>query len=325
MDKFDRIFELHKILSQRRRPVTGEELQQRLECSRATLGRVIQLMRDYLNMPVIYDRGHNGYLYDRSSAAPVEFPGLWLNASELYALLITQKLLRAVQPGLLDQTLAPIQERIDHILQHRHLGHPEIEHRVRILQIAARPTNLEHFQKIATALLDRRQIRILYHGRARDTTMERRVSPQRLVYYRNNWYLDAWCHEQKGLRSFSLDRIHPVLIFHERPALEISEQQLRDHYADAYGIFAGKADKTAVLRFSSHAAKWVADEHWHSRQSGMVLKSGAYELRVPYHNPTELIMDILKYGVDVEVISPKSLRREVEERLKQALNHYLTK
>jgi predicted DNA-binding transcriptional regulator YafY len=280
-------------------------------------------MREYLNMPLIYDRNRNGYHYDRSGDAPIELPGLWLNASELYALLITQKLLSTVQPGLLDQTLAPIQERINQLLQHRHLGHPEIGRRVRILQIAARPTNLEHFQKLATALLDRKQIRILYHGRARDKTTERRVSPQRLVYYRNNWYLDAWCHEQKGLRSFSLDRIHPVLIFHEQPALEVSEWQLQDHYADAYGIFAGKADNTAVLRFTPHAAKWVADEHWHSRQAGMVLKSGAYELRVPYNNPTELIMDILKYGPEVEVLAPAELRTQVAAKLASAAQQYI--
>jgi hypothetical protein len=91
MDKFDRIFELHKILSHRRRPVPGEELQECLECSRATLGRVVQLMRDYLNMPIVYDRTRNGYYYDRSGDAPIELPGLWLNASELYALLIDLK------------------------------------------------------------------------------------------------------------------------------------------------------------------------------------------------------------------------------------------
>jgi predicted DNA-binding transcriptional regulator YafY len=164
-------------------------------------------------------------------------------------------------------------------------------------------------------------LHILYHGRARDQTTERDISPQRLVYYRNNWYLDAWCHGQDGLRSFALDRIHPVYI-DETSALEINEKQLDEHYADAYGIFGGKADKMALLRFSARAAKWVADEHWHHNQEGTTLPTGEYELRVPYNNPTELIMDILKYGEDVEVITPAELRRQVAAKLAKAAQRY---
>lgn len=325
MDRFDRIFELNKILAHRKTPISGEALQERLECSRATLGRIVQSMREHLNMPIIYDRERNGYYYDRSEASPFELPGLWLNSSELYALLVTQKLLTTVQPGLLEQTLAPIQDRINQILQNKYAGHPEIDKRIRILQIASRPTNLEHFQKITSALLNRKQLRILYHGRARDKITEREISPQQLIYYRNNWYLDAWCHEQKGLRSFSLDRLHPVLIYNDKPAKEISEKQLKGHYNDAYGIFAGKADKLAVLRFSSHAAKWVADEHWHHDQVGTVLKTGEYELQIPYGNPTELIMDILKYGPDVEVLKPDALRQAVVNRIAEAASRYNVK
>jgi predicted DNA-binding transcriptional regulator YafY len=36
---------------------------------------------------------------------------------------------------------------------------------------------------------------------------EREVSPQRLVHYRDNWYLDAWCHLREDVRSFSIDAI----------------------------------------------------------------------------------------------------------------------
>ena len=48
---------------------------------------------------------------------------------------------------------------------------------------------------------------ITYHGRRRDQVSERVVSPQRLTQYRNSWYLDAWCHQANGLRSFALERI----------------------------------------------------------------------------------------------------------------------
>jgi len=53
-----------------------------------------------------------------------------------------------------------------------------------------------------------------------------------------------------------------------------------------------------------------------------MLADGRYELRVPYGNPAELIMDILKYGPDCEVLGPRGLREAVAERLAAALRNY---
>src|SRR5690606_3016945 len=95
-----------------------------------------------------------------------------------------------------------------------------------------------------------------------------------------------------------------------------------EHYASAYGIFGGKADKIAVLRFSRQRARWVASECWHPRQQGTLLADGRYELRIPYRNPTELVMDILRHGKDVEVIEPQTLRDEVVTELQMAMELY---
>jgi predicted DNA-binding transcriptional regulator YafY len=78
----------------------------------------------------------------------------------------------------------------------------------------------------------------------------------------------------------------------------------------------------AVLRFTPERARWVADEHWHPQQQSQSLEDGSYELRIPYSDPRELVMDILKHGEEVKVISPESLRDAVAERLKNALRHY---
>lgn len=321
MDRFDRIFALHRILADRRTPVSRKALQLQLGCSRATVNRLIEDMRDFLDAPIEYDRERDGYYYDQAREPRYELPGLWLNSSEIFALLTTHKLLADIQPGLLGPHLNPLRERIAAILHDRRAGHPDIEHRIHILQMTARPSDIDHFQRIATALLERRRIRILYHGRARDKTTERDVSPQRMVYYRSNWYLDAWCHKAGGLRTFSLDRMHPVFI-HDEPAQQMDDDALNAHYAAAYGIFAGESTETAVLRFSPTASRWVADEHWHPQQQSEVLADGGYELRVPYADPTELIMDILKYGPNVEVLAPVSLRRLVVERLRDAAAIY---
>ena len=157
------------------------------------------------------------------------------------------------------------------------------------------------------------------HGN--DRGREREVSPQRLVHYRDNWYLDGWCHLSKGLRTFSIDRISEVKIL-ERKSRDVSEKALHRELAGGYGIFSGKADKRAKLRFSPRQARWVASENWHPKQSGKFEKGGYYLLELPYSNDTELVMDILKYGSGVEVISPSTLRSTVKRQLKAAVAQY---
>jgi len=321
VDKFDRIFELHQLLAGRRTPLSLTEIRAALECSDSTARRALRHLRDRLGAPVEYDRQRNGYYYDTVHRGTYAFPGLWFSAEEAHALLVSHQLLDNLQPGILAPHIKPLRNRLRELLTHRRCGNPEIADRIRILQMASRPTEMTRFRQIASAVLQRHKLRVLYHGRERDRTTERLISPQRLVYYRSNWYLDAFCHLRNALRSFALDRLHLVEILDET-AREIPAEQLDAHFTGGYGIFAGEPKRTAHLRFTPEAARWVADEQWHPRQQGEVLADGSYELRVPYSDPRELIMDILKYGPDVEVVGPRELRRMATEKLSAALGNY---
>ncbi len=297
------------------------EIQAALECSDSTARRALRLLRDRLGAPVEYDRTRNGYYYDTANQGAFALPGLWFSAEEAHALLVSHQLLDNLQPGILTPHIAPLRTRLQALLTHRRYGNPDIAERIRILPMAGRPTEMKHFRQVASAVLARRQMSILYHGRERDQTTERRISPQRLVYYRSNWYLDAFCHLRNALRSFALDRLHPVEILDD-PARDIPAEQLDAHFTGGYGIFAGKPQQTAHLRFTPEAARWVADEQWHPQQQGTILPDGGYELHIPYSDPRELIMDILKYGPDVEVLGPEALRQTIREKLSAALNNY---
>lgn len=322
MDSLQRIYKLHQAISSRRHPVSCQILQDELECSRATVRRIITEMRLYFNAPLEYNREHNGYHYAIDDEQAFELPGLWFSSTEIYALLTTQQLLAQVQPGLLDAQLKPVRARIEKILASRHTGCGEISNRVHILRMSGRNVALECFQTVAGALLQRNSLHINYHGRGNDETSSREISPQRLIHYRDNWYLDAYCHARNALRSFAVERITAAKALSQR-CRDVPEQQLDAHYASSYGIFAGEPEHTAVLRFTPERARWVADEHWHPQQRGVTLDDGRYELRIPYSDPRELVMDILKYGPDVEVIAPEALRKTIAERLQNALKNYI--
>lgn len=321
LDKFDRIYALHKLLSAARRPVPRRRIEEKLECKRVAVSRTINYMRDFLGAPIEYDRQANGYHYDRKAGEhPYELPGLWFNAHELQALATLSQLIGDLQPGLLEEQLRPFQKRIEEILGDKQFGNGRLRQGIRLLGMGVRDGG-EAFQQVAEGVLQSRRISFEYRSRGKDETSQRSVSPQRLVHYRDNWHLDAWCHLRNELRNFSIDRIKNTRLL-DTPAQKIDEQDLDRHFADAYGIFAGKGDKTAVLRFTPFRARWVAEERWHPRQEGRALADGGFELKIPYGHPQELIMDILKYGPDVEVVAPEELRQAVKERLVQAAKGY---
>lgn len=321
MDKFDRVYQAHRMLHSRRTPVPREDFMRELECAESTVFRVIRLMRDYLNAPIAWDSDRGGYYYERKADGGVfELPGLWFNAKELQALVVFDQLFETLEPGLLGEHLAPLARRISDLLEHQKLGLGEAARRVRVLGMASRSAGA-CFHLIASATLQRRKLRMSYRGRARDELTERVVSPQRVVHYRDTWLLDAYCHLRKGLRTFSVDRVGEAQELDE-PARAISDAELDEYFASSYGIFAGKPNRTAVLRFSAERARWVADERWHPEQIGQFLTDGRYELRIPYRDDRELKMDILRHGAEVEVVSPPALRESVEEGLRAALAVY---
>src|SRR5262245_5330172 len=95
MDKFDRIYDLHRIFDGRRVPIPIADLMQQLGCrSESTIYRLIRLMRDHLGAPIELDKERGGYLYMPTPDGPqYQLPGLWFSATELQSLLVLQKLL----------------------------------------------------------------------------------------------------------------------------------------------------------------------------------------------------------------------------------------
>lgn len=321
MDKFDRIFQLHTILSSRRTPIPLEDLMARLECSKSTLHRAINALKDNLNAPVVFDAEAGGYIYERGAAGEAyELPGLWFSPVELQALAVMRRLLKDAGGGLLEEHLNALSKRLDELTKHQRLNLGEAANRLRFPAIGSRPAG-KAFDIVAAATLQRRKLWIEYHARSTDEKSERTISPQRIAHYRDTWYLDAWDEGRNALRSFSIDRILKATTL-DKPAFDVPELELEDHYASAYGIFGGKADKIAVLRFSAEGAKWVADEQWHPQQQSERLPDGRYELRIPYREPRELVMDVMRHGANVEVVSPPELRRHVQDELKRAGKQY---
>ncbi|MCX7557148.1 YafY family protein [Xanthomonadaceae bacterium JHOS43] len=322
MDRYERINLLHRTLRNARYPVPLQRLIDELRCSRATVYRDVGFLRDFLGAPVEISDDPPGFRYANAEADRFELPGLWLSPDELHALLATQQLLAKSGPGdFLADALQPLRERIDGLLSEQAGGKRWPVERIRVVTSGTRTTDQSAFRLAAGAVLQRRRLAFRYRARSTGATTERLVSPQRLTHYRNNWYLDAFDHERAALRSFSLDRLDSARPLDEA-AIDVAETDLDQHLSSSYGIFSGPPKAWATIRFSPEAARWAAEERWHSQQQGHLLPDGGYELRLPYSNSRELLMDVLRYGPDATVVEPASLRNEAQIRLRLALGNY---
>jgi len=324
MNQTERFYKIDQMLHDRS-VVSFQTLMDELEISRATLKRDLAYLRDRLNAPIIHDRDAGGYRFDikaKQVGGQYELPGLWFSAEEIHALLTMQHLLANLDTGgLLGPHIKPLLSRLTALIAVADNPAEEVVKRIRILTVGARQLHLDNFQVIGSALLRRKRLIIRYYARGTDQVTEREISPQRLIHYRDNWYLDAWCHLRDELRSFSVDAIRRVELL-ESKAKDVAEKHLNEVLGSGYGIFAGKDVKWATLRFSAKRARWVAAEKWHPKQEGRMLNDGSYELKVPYSYDPELLMDILRYGADCEVIAPAELQAKVNRVLKAAVRRY---
>lgn len=320
MDRYERILALHRQLKSSRYPVSLQSLMADLGCSRATLYRDIAFLRDALGAP-LESEGDTGIRYDEKQAERFELPGLWLSSDELHALLAAHQMLARTGQGVLSSALAPLKSRIDTLLAQQAGGRRWPVERVRVIATGVRKRDEVVFRLVASGVLERRQLVFDYLARSTNQPSHRTVSPQRLTHYRDNWYLDAWDHEREALRSFSVDRIGHVQLGDE-VARDLPDAELDQHLASSYGIFSGPPKGIATVVFSAKAARWVADEHWHSRQEGRFLPDGRYELRLPYSNAKELLMDVLRYGADAVIVEPPALREQARTLLQLALAAY---
>jgi len=318
VERLDRLQQLHRELKSRRRPVTLRQLADRMDCAPRTVKRAIEQLQDLLHAPIEHD-AERGWYYDPEARHMFELPGLWLTSEELQSLTLLLNVLENLGNGLLNEELRVVERQIHALLKARGIVPSAFAEHIRVLPLGNRQVPGRLFQIVGEALLRHRQLRVRYTD-YQQRRSSRIVSPQTLVHYRDNWYLDAWCHRQNALRTFSLARMDAAEETNEAGVV-LSREELDAHFAKSYGIFAGEPVATAVLRFLPEIAREVSMQQWHPEQQGR-WDGADYLLSFPYSKPEELIGDVLRHSPNVVVEAPGELREMVAERLRQAVKLY---
>jgi len=167
------------------------------------------------------------------------------------------------------------------------------------------------FRAALEGCLKRRRLSFTYSSPATGQRTTRTVDPYHLFSYMGTWHLIAYCHLRDHIRDFALARIAEAKVLPE--GFDMPDNfDVKEYFGSSFGIYKGKGREEVTLRFSPEKSKWIKDQIWHKDQRARFLKNGSLELTFHVAGFSEIKMEILKHGDEVEVVKPESLRALVK-------------
>jgi predicted DNA-binding transcriptional regulator YafY len=311
----ERMLRIHQSLSSGKFP-NASTLARELEVSTKSVHRDIEFMRDRLNLPIEFDRAQNGFRYTAEVSA---FPTMQITEGEIFALVVAEKALQQYRGTSFEKPLLSAIKKMEQALPDTiSLNLADIEQTISFRTRAEQILDLEIFDALAKAAARREQIELTYRKPGQAKSEARIVDPYHLANINGEWYLFAFDHARKDIRTFAPARIKSVKptgkIF-ARPEKFSLEKRLRD----SFGVHSGKGAHEVVIRFNARAADYVREKKWHPSQQLRELKSGGVELKLKLSSLLEIERWVLSWGGDAKVLKP----RELAETVKQAANKIL--
>jgi len=299
-------------IKQGRYPNT-KTLAEKFEITRKTAQRDIEFMRDRLNAPLMYIPGHRGFTYEDHT---YDLPGFWLGEEALISLLLAYRLVSAVPDKSLKTSLRSFLEQLLTKISHSQtMTVKDLNSKISVRNIAYSKTSEKIYHAMLEALLNAGPVKIEYHSPHNSQITTRDILPLHLLHYMGTWHIIAHCALKNELRDFVLSRIQTIAPCARTITARFSSGHVRDYIRKTFGIFHGKQTKSVCLCFSKDVSPWISEQVWHPAQKTFIKKDGRLCLTIPVADFREIKREILKYGSQVEVISPKALRNEIRNEI----------
>ncbi len=282
----------------------GRELEVSTKCVQRDLG----FMRDRLSLPIAYDGSRVGYFYTAKVSA---FPTMQITEGELVALVIAEKALQQYRGTQLEKPLLSAIRKIEQSLPDTiSLNLADIGQTISFRTRAEPILNLEIFNVLAQATARRQQLKLTYRKPGSKQSEPRLVDPYHLANINGEWFLFAWDHARKDIRTFVPTRVKtakPTGQTFARHAKFSLEARLRH----SFGVHSGQGHHVVVLRFTARAADYVREKKWHASQHLRELRGGGVELRLKLSSLAEIQRWVLSWGGESVVVKPRELADSV--------------
>jgi proteasome accessory factor B len=308
---------IHQSLQAGKLPNTST-LASELEVSVKSIQRDLDFMRDRLELPIEYDAAKRGFHY---TAEVTAFPTMHITEGELVALVIAEKALEQYRGTQFEKPLLSAIRKIEQSLPDTiSLNLADIESTISFRTRAEPILNLEIFDTLAKATAQRRQLELIYRKAGSRAGETRVVDPYHLANINGEWYLFAFDHGRKDIRTFVPARVSAVKQTGKtflRPQKFSLEKRLRD----SFGVHSGEGQFDVVLRFDERVADYVREKKWHESQQLRELKNGGVELSLKLSSLIEIERWVLSWGGDVRVIKPRELADNIRAAAEKMLKH----
>jgi len=311
----ERMMRIHQELQTGRFP-NAKHLSATLEVCAKSVYRDLEFMRDRMGLPIEFDHDRNGFHYTEEVSA---FPSLQITEGELFALLVAEKALQQYRGTTFEKPLASAFKKMASALPDTiSLNAADWEQTISFRTRAEPILNLEIFDILAKAAAGRRQLKLSYRKPGGREFQTRVVDPYHLGNINGEWYLFAWCHLRRDIRTFVPARIAKAEETGKtfaRPEKFSLETRLRD----SFGVIAGAGSHSVVLRFSHAVADYIREKRWHESQKLIELPDGGVELRLKLSSLVEIERWVLGWGGHALAVEPPELAASVKAAARRIL------
>ena len=306
---------IHQAVSSSQFP-NASTLAAEIEVATKTIHRDIEFMRDRLNLPIEFDPRRNGYRYIGEVSA---FPTMQITEGELFALVVAEKALQQYRGTSFEKPLLSAIKKMEQSLPDTiSLNLADIEQTISFRMRAEPVLDLSIFDTLAKAAARRKQLELIYRKPGQAKGEPRLVDPYHLANINGEWFLFAYDHARKDIRTFvpaRIQSVHPTGKTFERSSKFSLEKRLRD----SFGVHSGEGEYDVVIRFNPRVADYVREKKWHESQQLRELKGGGVELRMKLSSLAEVERWILSWGGDAKVMQPRELAEAVRRSARRIL------
>lgn len=296
--------------------VTVQEVVQKFEVSPRTVKRDIEYLRERINAPVEYVGHKKGYCY----SLPFDYFTYKNERILLFYIFLTRLIESPTHFPFIDKSI------VHNIKKYVKAQYLPLISKISYEIEEWEELNIELFSKLFSALRDAKSVTIRYAD-AKGAVTTRAIAPQHFIHYEGRWYCIAYDENKRQLRTFLLSRIKDATLQNKKQSKIFSNDELQKYICSTYGIYKGSSGQKVCIRFYEPVSNIVKKQVWHAQQTmrpGSDQRYGNYiELVLPVYHPQELLGKILRYGKNAEIISPKDIRQQWLDAIKEAFERYV--
>jgi predicted DNA-binding transcriptional regulator YafY len=300
---------------------TITKLANKAEVTNRTIERDIEYLRDRYEAPLEYDNQKHGYYYSEPNFF---IKSVIMTEGELFSIALFDQVLGQYRNTPIETALRRIFKKIvqsmpDNVTINSSLLSPHIS----IISDHHGPIDQKVFENIFKALKTRQSVTFDYRPLQKTTYMSRNVDPYHAICQRANWYFIGYCHDKKGLRTFSFSRVKNVKLTKNNFNIPKSFKP-EENFDKGMGVFgSSKAPYTVELLIANEIGTYALERQWHDTQEVEQREDGSVYVKFTTTQIPEVLRMVLGQGHTVKVLNPPELVEKVKDEVKKVRKMYV--